>query len=145
MGPEERLWGLSSVERVDVHQADVCALMSALLGTPFPVNSHGIVPLEYLDASGEKLYLSFGLYEQKNAELLTSVLKRFSSIDLDLDAVKAKIFHSNARQITAQFSSKMAQKRHHTFRAFFKEFKPLARSHAADMLSEGERLIFQGR
>ena len=55
LGPEERMWGLSNVDRVDVHQADVCALMSALIGTPFPVNSHGIIPLEYIDGDGEKI------------------------------------------------------------------------------------------
>jgi len=112
LGPEERLWGLSNVDRIDVHQADICALMSALLGSPFPVNSHGIVPLEYIQGT---------------------------------DETKAKILHGNARQITAQFSAKMAQKRRNTFRLLFKEFRPLARSHATDMLSEGERLIFQGR
>jgi len=112
LGPEERLWGLSNVDRADVHQADVCALMSALLGSPFPVNSHGIVPLEYIQGT---------------------------------DETKAKILHSNARQISAQFNAKMTQKRRNTFRLLFKEFKPLARSHATEMLSEGERLIFQGR
>ena len=44
------------MDRVDVHQADVCALMSALLGTPFPVNSHGIIPLEYIDGDGNESF-----------------------------------------------------------------------------------------
>jgi phosphatidylinositol glycan class N len=37
-------WGLSHIVRRDVEQADVAALMSALLGTFWPVNSVGILP-----------------------------------------------------------------------------------------------------
>ena len=37
-------WGLSHILRRDVEQADIAALMSALLGTFWPVNSVGILP-----------------------------------------------------------------------------------------------------
>ena len=37
-------WGLSHIVRHDVEQADVAALMSALLGTYWPVNSVGVLP-----------------------------------------------------------------------------------------------------
>lgn len=37
-------WGLSHIVRRDVEQADVAALMSALLGSFWPVNSVGILP-----------------------------------------------------------------------------------------------------
>jgi phosphatidylinositol glycan class N len=37
-------WGLSHIVQRDVEQADVAALMSALLGTFWPVNSVGILP-----------------------------------------------------------------------------------------------------
>jgi phosphatidylinositol glycan class N len=37
-------WGLSHIVRRDVEQADVAALMSALLGTHWPVNSVGVLP-----------------------------------------------------------------------------------------------------
>ncbi|OSX56657.1 hypothetical protein POSPLADRAFT_1076538 [Postia placenta MAD-698-R-SB12] len=37
-------WGLSHLLRHDVEQADVAALMSALLGTEWPVNSVGVLP-----------------------------------------------------------------------------------------------------
>ena len=37
-------WGFSHIVRRDVEQADVAALMSALLGIHWPVNSVGVLP-----------------------------------------------------------------------------------------------------
>ncbi|KAH6132750.1 GPI ethanolamine phosphate transferase 1 [Parastagonospora nodorum] len=43
-------WNLDSIERHDVDQADVAALMAYLVGLDFPTNNVGVVPLSYLDA-----------------------------------------------------------------------------------------------
>ncbi|KAI4700846.1 Glycosyl phosphatidyl inositol anchor synthesis [Alternaria sp. BMP 2799] len=42
-------WNLDEVERHDVDQADVAALMAYLVGLDFPTNSVGVLPLSYLD------------------------------------------------------------------------------------------------
>jgi phosphatidylinositol glycan class N len=48
-------WGLDDVRRVDINQADVAPLMSALLGVPNPTNSIGVLPVDFLDRDDRSL------------------------------------------------------------------------------------------
>ncbi|KAG0585367.1 hypothetical protein M758_2G006200 [Ceratodon purpureus] len=41
-------WGLKYIERTDINQGDIAPLMSTLLGLPCPLNSVGMLPVEFL-------------------------------------------------------------------------------------------------
>eukprot|EP00057_Strongylocentrotus_purpuratus_P027636 XP_011682110.1 PREDICTED: GPI ethanolamine phosphate transferase 1 [Strongylocentrotus purpuratus] len=46
-------WHLEDIERHDVSQADIAPLMTSLIGVPFPLNSVGVLPVDYLNGTEE--------------------------------------------------------------------------------------------
>ncbi|XP_077222860.1 sulfatase and phosphatidylinositolglycan class N domain-containing protein [Tasmannia lanceolata] len=75
-------WGLKSIERVDVNQADIAPLMATLLGLPCPVNSVGNLPLGYINLSkAEEVEAALSNTKQVlNQFLRKSQLKKSNSL-----------------------------------------------------------------
>lgn len=58
-------WGLDHFVRQDISQIDLTPLISGLIGSNFPMNSLGIIPLNILDISDKiKAKLIFGNFEE---------------------------------------------------------------------------------
>ncbi|KAK8011339.1 GPI ethanolamine phosphate transferase 1 [Apiospora arundinis] len=75
-------WNLDHVRRHDVAQADVAALMTYLVGTEFPANSVGELPLSYLSASVEEKAEASLVNAQEILEMYR--VKEKSKIDTEL-------------------------------------------------------------
>jgi GPI ethanolamine phosphate transferase 1 len=114
-------WGLNSIHRHDVDQADVAALMAYLAGLEFPVNSVGKLPLSYLAGDMQEKALAavantkevLEMYHVKEAQRRSTALRytpfpafssangsisaRMSVIHFDIDngAYEAAIEHSS--------------------------------------------------
>lgn len=54
--PSPRAWALDHLRRRDVEQADVAALMAAVLGIATPVNNVGVVPLDLLAGDAQTVW-----------------------------------------------------------------------------------------
>ncbi|KAI8930390.1 Phosphatidylinositolglycan class N-domain-containing protein [Entophlyctis helioformis] len=65
-------WNLADVQRKDVNQADIAPLMSSLIGVPYPLNSVGVLPIDYLANTDEyKALAAFGNAKQILAQYIT--------------------------------------------------------------------------
>ncbi|KAK7114393.1 GPI ethanolamine phosphate transferase 1-like [Littorina saxatilis] len=77
-------WRLQHLKRVDVSQADVAPLMSFLVGVPFPVNSVGVLPVNYLGGSdfekAEGLFANAGQILAQYQVKMTQVQERTISV-----------------------------------------------------------------
>ena len=85
-----REWGLDHFVRQDVSQIDLTPLISGLIGSNFPMNSLGIIPLNILDTSDKiKAKLIYGnlkeifeIYKIKNEDAHRSIVfKPFQPLD----------------------------------------------------------------
>lgn len=76
-------WGFDQVERHDVAQADIAALMAYLVGVDYPVNSVGQLPLDYLNANPKEKAMAalantrgvLEMYRVKEEQKRTAVLR----------------------------------------------------------------------
>lgn len=62
-------WDFNHIQRHDVAQADIAALMAYLAGLDFPVNSVGQLPLDYIDASPREKALAASANTQAILEM----------------------------------------------------------------------------
>ncbi|XP_076869479.1 GPI ethanolamine phosphate transferase 1 [Brachyhypopomus gauderio] len=67
-------WALETYRRIDVNQADISPLMATLIGVPIPLNSVGVLPLQYVNSSqhfkAESMYANaFQILEQFNVKM----------------------------------------------------------------------------
>ncbi|KAI8800970.1 Phosphatidylinositolglycan class N-domain-containing protein [Cladochytrium replicatum] len=77
---ESEPWGLGDFERHDVNQADIAPLMSTLIGVPYPMNSVGVLPLQYVENTNEyKAIATLGNARQVLAQFLVKAAQKRST------------------------------------------------------------------
>ncbi|KAH9503488.1 hypothetical protein Btru_068038, partial [Bulinus truncatus] len=80
-------WDLQTVKRSDIEQADIAPLMSFLIGVPYPVNSVGILPIDYLNISDS----------DKAIALLANAEQILSQFQVKMEQVKKRTISATFR------------------------------------------------
>ncbi|RAK85697.1 GPI-anchor [Aspergillus costaricaensis CBS 115574] len=119
-------WGFDGIQRNDVAQADVAALMAYLTGLDFPTNSVGQLPLQYLDASPKDKALAalantqevLEMYRVKEEQRKAALLRYRpfepladhgrTSVDEHLEEIKTKITSGSYDESIAMSSALLA-------------------------------------
>lgn len=99
----ETNWGLDSLKRIDINQADICPLLAALIGIPIPLQSVGIIPVDVLNTSEsfkaqsmftnvQQVYEQYQVKEKEKRKSVFSFLftpyKFSTSMKEDVDRIK---------------------------------------------------------
>ncbi|XP_067124536.1 GPI ethanolamine phosphate transferase 1-like [Centruroides vittatus] len=88
-------WKLTYVRRVDVSQADIAPLISILIGAPIPINSVGVLPVEYLSTD----------WYYKATAIITNVKQILSQYEFKVWEKKytsLPIFYRHFRDLSSQ-------------------------------------------
>ncbi|XP_013380261.1 GPI ethanolamine phosphate transferase 1 [Lingula anatina] len=100
-------WNLSHLKRSDVNQADIAPLMSSLIGIAFPLNSVGLLPLDYLNntmeykaksifANAQQILAQYQVkMSQKQETTLSALFKPFMPLTLSKQADKMRSIRSD--------------------------------------------------
>uniref|UniRef100_A0A6B2KXJ3 GPI ethanolamine phosphate transferase 1 n=1 Tax=Arcella intermedia TaxID=1963864 RepID=A0A6B2KXJ3_9EUKA len=75
-------WKVNNIRRVDVEQADIAPLMSSLVGIAFPMNSVGVLPIQFL--SGDDKW--------KAENLVSNAKQIFSQVQRKTELLKERTF-----------------------------------------------------
>ena len=75
-------WQLTGLKRSDVNQADIAPLMASLIGLSFPLNSVGVLPLDYLNNTDK--YKAEALLTNAQQILASYQVSGLSDLNLNL-------------------------------------------------------------
>jgi GPI ethanolamine phosphate transferase 1 len=104
-------WKLGSLQRNDVSQADIAPLMSTLIGVPFPLNSVGVLPVEFLGNTEQykaeasflnavALLAQFNIKQnaKKRTEFVFQPFQPLENLEERLNSIKELIKHGQYTQ-----------------------------------------------